>query len=379
MLSAMNVDEKTIVVTGIALQSCLGNLAQTWQTVLQGKSGIKIAQPFCNLPAFPMGLIQEKPLQLPILAQILLKTALDDAGLVPPLPDCGVVVGSSRGCQGIWETMALSKKAENWLDSLPHHAATATAHFIGTNAPVLSPMAACTTGIWAIAQGVELILQGKCDRVIVGAIETPITPLTLAGFSQMGALAKTGCYPFDQKREGLVLAEGGAILILETAELAKQRKAQIYGKVLGFGLTCDAYHISTPAPDLKSGLIAIKDCLSRSQLNTADIDYIHTHGTSTQLNDEREARIINTLFSKSVRVSSTKGATGHTLGASGAMGVVFCLMALKTGVLPPCVGLTEPAYNLNFVNTSTQSYPQYALCLSFGFGGQNGVIAVGKV
>lgn len=372
-------DEKTIVVTGIALQSCLGNLTETWQALLQGKSGLKIAQPFCNIPAFPMGLIQEKPLQLPTLTQILLKTALEDAGLIPPLPDCGVVIGSSRGCQGIFETMALSKKTENWLDSLPHHAATATAHLIETNAPVLSPMAACSTGIWAIAQGVELILQGKCDRVIVGAVETPITPLTLAGFSQMGALAKTGCYPFDQKREGLVLAEGGAILVLETVELAKQRKAQIYGKVLGFGLTCDAYQISTPAPDLKSGLMAIKDCLFRSHLNAADIDYIHTHGTSTQLNDDREAKIIQTLFKKTVPVSSTKGATGHTLGASGAMGVVFCLMALKTGVLPPCVGLTEPAYNLNFVNRFDKIDPQYALCLSFGFGGQNGVIAVGKV
>ncbi|PSF37415.1 3-oxoacyl-ACP synthase [Aphanothece hegewaldii CCALA 016] len=375
----MNVDDKTIVVTGIALQSCLGNLSQTWHSLIQGKSGIKKLKPFCNIPAFPMGLIQDKPLQLPTLTQILLKMALEDALLVPPLPDCGVVIGSSRGCQGIIETIALSKNTENWLDSLPHYAATTIAHLIETLAPVLSPMAACTTGIWAIAQGIELILQGKCDRAIVGAIETPITPLTLTGFSQMGALAETGCYPFDEKREGLVLGEGGAILVLETAELAAQRKAKIYGKVLGFGLTCDAYHMSAPAKDLKSGIIAVKDCLFRSQLNTEDIDYIHTHGTSTQLNDDREAKIINTLFSPSVAISSTKGATGHTLGASGALGVAFCLMALKTGILPPCVGLNRPAYKMNFVNSSCKNNPKYALCLSFGFGGQNGVIAVGKV
>ncbi|GFE71037.1 beta-ketoacyl-ACP synthase [Chroococcus sp. FPU101] len=374
----MNPEQKTIVVTGIALQSCLGNLAETWHFLQHGKSGIKILQPFADIPAYPMGLIQDKPLQLPTLTEILLQEALKDAGLVSPLSECGVVIGSSRGCQGLWETIVKEKKVENWLDSLPHYAATTTAHLIGTLGPVLSPMAACATGIWAIAQGLELILQGKCERALVGAIETPITPLTIAGFAQMGALAETGCYPFDQKREGLVLGEGGAILVLETADLAKQRNAQIYGKVLGFGLTCDAYHVSTPAPDLTSGLIAIKDCLFRSQLNISDIDYIHAHGTSTHLNDDREAKIIQTLFNPSVAVSSTKGATGHTLGASGAMGVAFCLMAIKTGVLPRCVGLTDTPYNLNFVKSAIQSYPQAALCFSFGFGGQNGVIAVAK-
>lgn len=374
----MNLEQKTIVVTGIALQSCLGDLTETWHALQQRQTGIKIQQPFTGLPAYPMGLIQDKPLQLSMLTQILCQKALDDASLVTPLPECGVVVGSSRSCQGLLEKMANGERVENWLECLPHYAATMIAQMIGTDAPVLSPMAACATGIWAIAQGIELIRQGKCDRALVGAIETPITPLTLAGFAQMGALAETGCYPFDQKREGLVLGEGGAILVLETVESAQQRNANIYGKVLGFGFTCDAYHVSTPAPDLISGRIAIKDCLLRSQLTPDAINYIHAHGTSTLLNDEREANMIQTLFSPTVAVSSTKGATGHTLGASGAMGVAFCLMAIKTGVLPPCVGLISTAYNLNFVNSHIQNYPQAALCFSFGFGGQNAVIAVGK-
>lgn len=363
----------------MGLLSSLGNLTETWQSLQEGESGIRILKPFPHLSAFPLALIGDKPLQLRAIVPTLIRAALEDAALVPPLPECAVVIGSSRSCQGLWETMMMEQTTENWLDSLPYYAATTAARLIETTSPVLAPMAACTTGIWAIAQGIELILQNQCQRAIVGAIETPITPLTLAGFAQMGALAQKGCYPFDRKREGLVLGEGGAILILETAELARRRNARIYGKILGFGLTCDAHHISTPAPDLKSGLIAVKDCLFRSRLNTEEIDYIHTHGTSTPLNDEREAKIIQTLFRHPVPVSSTKGSTGHTLGASGAMGVVFCLMALHTGVLPHCVGLTEPAYNLNFVKKLHKSLPQAALCLSFGFGGQNGAIAVGKV
>ena len=194
----------------------------------------------------------------------------------------------------------------------------------------------------------------------------------------MGVLGKTGCYPFDEDREGLVLGEGAAMLVLESAELALSRGASIYGQVLGFGLTCDAYHVSTPSPNNRSAILAIKQCLDRSNLRAVDIDYIHAHGTSTKLNDQREAELIEEVFPQGVSVSSTKGATGHTLGASGAMGAAFCLMALRDQQLPPCVGLKEPEFDLDLVTGPRRSEIRRVLCFSFGFGGQNAVIGLGK-
>ncbi|GAB4245243.1 MAG: beta-ketoacyl-ACP synthase [Stanieria sp.] len=367
-----------VVVTGIGLLTCLGSLSSTWQNLKEGKSGIKLTQIFPDLPLYPLGMIGESPVKLKTLTELVVEAALKDAGLEPPLVDCGVVIGSSRGCQADWEELASNQNYENWLETLPHQGAVLTANLLNTTAPVLAPMAACATGITAIARGFELIQTGQCQRVIVGAVEAPITKLTLAGFERMGALATTGCYPFALKREGLVLGEGGAVLVLETAELATRRQAKIYGKILGFGLTCDAYHISAPASNIHSGIMAIKQCLLRSNLQSKEIDYIHAHGTSTKLNDAHEAQLIQALFPQSVAVSSTKGATGHTLGASGAIGTAICLMALQEQRLPPCVGLSESEFGLDLVTVERQGEIQKVLCFSFGFGGQNAVLALEK-
>ena len=371
--------------TGIGLVSALGkSLEDSWQNLLLGKTGIKLHQIFPELGIVPLGLIAEKPSLLNTLAEIVVNSALQDAELVAPLFDCAVVIGSSRCYQASWEIMArqmyqeeAESNLDNWLNTLPQMNAIAIARKIGSTAAVLAPMAACATGIWAIAQATMLIKTGQYQRVITGAIEAPITPLTIAGFRQMGALAKTGAYPFDLQREGLVLGEGGAILILESAELAAQRQAKIYGEILGFGLTADAYHGNSPEPLGKSAIIAIKQCLERSHISPTDIDYIHTHGTATQLNDRIESKIIQHLFSPKLAISSTKGSTGHTLGASGALGVAFSLMALQQQILPPSVGLQQPEFNLNFIPSAQESKIQQVLCFSFGFGGQNAVIALG--
>ncbi|MDB9309280.1 beta-ketoacyl-ACP synthase [Aphanizomenon sp. CS-733/32] len=374
-----------VVVTGIGLVSALGeSLEDSWQNLLLGKTGIKLHQIFPELGIIPLGLIAEKPSLLNTLAEIVVNSALQDAELVAPLFDCAVVIGSSRSYQASWEIMArqmyqeeAESNLDNWLNTLPQMNAIAIARKIGSTAAVLAPMAACATGIWAIAQATMLIKTGQYQRVITGAIEAPITPLTIAGFRQMGALAKTGAYPFDLQREGLVLGEGGAILILESAELAAQRQAKIYGEILGFGLTADAYHGNSPEPLGKSAIIAIKQCLERSHISPTDIDYIHTHGTATQLNDRIESKIIQHLFSPKLAISSTKGSTGHTLGASGALGVAFSLMALQQQILPPSAGLRQPEFNLNFITSAQESKIQQVLCFSFGFGGQNAVIALG--
>ncbi|OBQ40784.1 MAG: 3-oxoacyl-ACP synthase [Aphanizomenon flos-aquae WA102] len=376
-----------VVVTGIALVSSLGkNLETSWRNLLLGKTGIKLHQPFPELGMIPLGLIAEKPFSLNTLTEIVVTSALQDAQLVAPLPDCGVVIGSSRSYQASWELMAqqvyqqeAGLNLDDWLNTLPQMNAIAVARQIGSTGAVLAPMAACATGISAIAQATMLIKTGQYQQVITGAIETPITPLTIAGFRQMGALAKTGAYPFDLQREGLVLGEGGAVFILESAELATQRQARIYGEILGFGLTADAYHGTSPQPEGKSAIMAIKQCLERSHILPTDIDYIHTHGTATQLNDRMESKIIQSLFPAKLAISSTKGSTGHTLGASGALGVAFSLMALQEQILPPCVGLQQSEYNLNFIISAQESKIQQVLCLSFGFGGQNAVIALGNL
>ena len=373
-----------VVVTGIGLASALGNLEASWNGLVEGRSGIRPCQPFLDLEPKPLALINHQPAKLVPLTQKIVLEALQDAGLKLPLSDCGVVVGSSRGNQAEWEKLSRqlyledeSTLLKSWLKTLPNAAAIAAAALLQTCAPVLSPMAACATGIWAIAQGYELIRSGQCQRVIAGAVEAAITPLTLIGFDRMGALAKTGCYPFDMDREGLVLGEGGAILVLESAAIANDRGAKIYGQILGVGLTADGHHVSAPEPESKAAIAAARQCLQRSHLSPQDIDYIHAHGTSTRLNDRNEAHLIQQLFPSGVPVSSTKGATGHTIGASGALGAAFCLLALKHKTLPPCVGLKSPEFDLDFVRTARSTAAENALCFSFGFGGQNAAIALG--
>jgi len=383
-----------VVVTGIGLLSALGSSLETsWLRLIAGESAIKLRQPFSELPPRPLGLIGETPAQLIPLIEQVVPAALKDAGLAPPLPDCGVEIGSSRSQQARWEQYLVNylryqaidpnycpeAHLEDWLGSLPHAGAIAAAKLVGATDTVLAPMASCATGIWSVARAFQLIQSGQCCRVLAGAVEAPVTRLTLAGFAQMGALAKTGCYPFDRHREGLVLGEGGAVFVLETAELAKNRGAKIYGQILGVGLTNDACAVNSSDPEGNIAQKAIAQCLNRSHLVAADIDYIHSHGTSTLLNDQFEANLIQKLFSPKVAVSSTKGSTGHTLGASGALGIAFSLMALKDGFLPPCVGLTEPEFDLNFVINAQANDLRNVLCLSFGFGGQNAAIALGKL
>lgn len=376
-----------VVVTGMGLQSALGTSLQTsWQNLIAGQSGIKIHQPFLELEPLPLGMIADRPQTLGEITAPILTSALLDAGLSlsSPLVDTGVVIGSSRGFQAQWEAITRSgytdnNQAENWLENLPHMNAIAIARKIGATGIVQAPMAACATGIVAIAQATSLIQSGQCHRVITGAIEAPITPLTITGFRQMGALAKTGAYPFDRERQGLVLGEGGVILVLESLELAQQRQAQIYGEILGFALTNDAYHPNAPDPSGKGAIIAIQKCLQRSFRQVSDIEYIHAHGTATIRNDTVESQIIQTVFTNHPYVSSTKGATGHTIGASGALGVAFSLMALKTQILPPCVGLNNSEFPLNLLNTAKEIPVQNIICWSFGFGGTNAAIALASI
>lgn len=379
-------------VTGMGLCSALGaTLEQSWSALVRGESGILMQQPFMTLPRFPLAMIGKQPAFLDSLLGAALDDLLKTVQVQTSVGRWGVVVGSSRGYQAEFERLSrdwhhreffkdILPSKPNWTWLYGQSPATMIAQKLGIFGPILAPRAACATGLWAIAQGVELIRSGQCDTVIAGAVEAPITPLTLTGFQRMGALAKDGAYPFDQRRTGFVLGEGAALLLLERRESAMQRGVQPYGQILGFGLTNDAHHINAPSQNSAAVIAAIQTCLTRSHLHPDQVDYIHAHGTATHLNDAAEASLIQAVFPSRTVVSSTKGATGHTLGASGAIGAAFCISALHRQQYPPCTGLQQPAYTLNFytlnLGLQSQNAPlKTALCLSFGFGGQNAAIA----
>ncbi|MEM9805392.1 MAG: beta-ketoacyl-ACP synthase [Cyanobacteria bacterium P01_D01_bin.56] len=365
-----------VVVTGVGLWTALGSSVETtWSGLLAGKSAIALRQPFLALPVMPLAMVDKYPKDPETLVTRVVKSALGDAGHDTPLKDCAVVVGSSRSYLNRWEAMARKELSldKSWLAALPCALSHRVAQVVGSCGPVLAPMAACATGLWALFHGYLLLQSGQCSRVVVAAVDATMTPLTLTGFRRMGAMAKNGCYPFDCDRSGLVLGEGAAAVVLETRETAIKPS---YGQILGFGLSNDAYHISSSRP---SGALAVaKQCLQRSGLQPSDIDYVHAHGTGTRLNDANEAYMIGQCLPQAA-ISSTKGATGHTLGAAGLVGTVLSLLSLKHQCLPPCVGLQNPEYALNFVQAKArEAVVNYAMCSSFGFGGQNAVVAIAR-
>ena len=371
-----------VVVTGIGLLTALGASADdNWQKLTAGESAIALRQPFLSLPPMPLAMAGKRPLLLDGIVRSVVQEAWIDAGLALGKGDnCGVVVGSSRSHLREWEAMTVRHQQDDfegdWLAALPHMPALMAAQMVESTGPLLAPMAACATGVWAIAQAADLIRSGQCDRVLAGAVESPITPLTMAGFSKMGALAKTGCYPFDRDREGFVLGEGGAVLVLESAEVARERNADIYGVVLSAGITNDSHHVSSFDPTYRMGKRAVEQCLRRSGLTADDIDAVHVHGTSTAQNDCMEAYLVERILGSQLPVMATKGATGHTLGASGAVILALSLMSLKRQQVLPCVGLKHPDFGLGFVETADKQRLRNLLCFSFGFGGQNAAIAL---
>ncbi len=395
----MSAADQSVVVTGIGLTTALGESAlTTWTSLMAGKSAIALRQPFLDLDPGPLAMIGKAPVNLSAMTQQLALAAWQDAAL--PLgagigatgdgDNCGTVVGSSRSHLQALENMALQHRQRpdqlkgDWLKALAHTPALAVAQTVGAKGPLLAPMAACATGVWAIAQAANLIRSGQCHRAIAGAVESPITRLTIAGFRKMGALAQTGCYPFDVAREGFVLGEGGALLVLESAALAAARGARVYGKILGAGLTNDSHHVSAFDPTYRMGQRAVDLCLARSGLSASEVDAVHTHGTSTMQNDQMEASLISALrqaqsaHSERLPVMASKGATGHTLGASGALTVALGLMSLHQQRLLPCVGLRTANFELDFVRQAEKMRLEKLLCFSFGFGGQNAVLALEK-
>lgn len=261
----------------------------------------------------------------------------------------------------------------------------------GAKGPNLSSVSACATGTHSIGDAYHMIARGDADAMFAGGTESTITPLAIGGFNVMKALStrnddpQAASRPFEKNRDGFVMGEGAGILILEEYESAKKRGADIYCEIVGYGLSSDAFHLTQPAPGGEGAARCIKMALNGAGLNPEQVDYINAHGTSTYFNDLYETMAIKTVFgdyAQRVMISSTKGMTGHGLGAAGGMEAAFSALVLKHGIVPPTINYEEPdpECDLDYVpNEARQVDCQVAISNSFGFGGTNATLAFRKI
>ncbi|MBE5999160.1 MAG: beta-ketoacyl-ACP synthase II [Eubacteriales bacterium] len=257
----------------------------------------------------------------------------------------------------------------------------------GARGPALPAVTACASGSNAVGEAMRLIRHGYADAVISGGTEAAVTPLAVAGFTNMQALSVAedpdeGALPFDRRRNGFVIGEGAAVLILEELEHAVKRGAKIYGEVCGYGSTCDAYHMTALNPDGESGARAMRMALEEAGYTERDLVYINAHGTGTPMNDVTETVIIKRALGEKAAakalISSTKSMTGHMLGAAGALEAMVCLLALRDRILPPTINLKErdEVCDLNYIpQTAVCTGASLAVSNSFGFGGHNACLA----
>ena len=249
--------------------------------------------------------------------------------------------------------------------------------------PSLTYVSACASSAHAIGECAELIKRGQADVMVSGGAEAAVLPLPIGAFATMHAMSRRNdapakaSRPFDKDRDGFVLSEGGAVLVLEEREHALARKAKIYGELVGYGATADAYHITAPSPEGEGNARAMKMALDQAGLRPTDIEYINAHGTSTQPNDREETAAIKRVFGEhahTLMVSSTKSMTGHLLGAAGALEAIACLLAMRDGCVPPTINYEtpDPALDLDYVPNQARAKPiRTALSNSMGFGGHN--------
>jgi 3-oxoacyl-[acyl-carrier-protein] synthase II len=327
--------------------------------------------------------------------------ALEDSKLEIPKIDSystGVIIGSGIGGIGTFE-----KQHKMLLENGPRRvspffipmmisniSAGEIAIKIGAKGPNGVITTACASSTHAIGMAFKLLQQGDAQVILSGGTEAAISPMALAGFCKMKALSirnnepSRASRPFDSERDGFIMGEGAGILILETLKHAKERNANIYAEIFGFGMTADAYHITAPAPDGEGAIRAMEIALGDAKINPSKIDYINAHGTSTPLNDKLETLAIKKVFGKhayDLKISSNKSMTGHLLGASGGVEAIATVLTIKNNIIPPTTNYNspDPECDLDYVpNKSEKGIVNYAISNSFGFGGHNGVIVLGK-
>ena len=402
-------EQRRVVVTGLGIVSPLGNdLDSTWSNIIRGKSGAGQITKFdpagfsttfaAELKGYneASGLSPKEIRRIDPFIQYALTAsdqAIKDSDL--SLDDIektriGVSIGSGIGGLGSIEDNALILGDKGPRKISPFFVPGAIINMASGNVaikynlqgPNISIVSACSSAGHSIGYSARTISYGDADIMITGGAEAGITPLGLAGFNAAKALStnnenpeQASC-PWDKKRDGFLLGEGAGILILEELESAKSRKAKIYGEVVGFGQSDDAYHITAPAEDGRGAYNAMINALNDFKEDHDKIDYINAHGTSTPLGDVIEAKAIAEIFKgrKNLSVSSTKSMTGHLLGAAGAIEAIFCLLAMRDSVIPPTINLNDPdnEFDLDLTpNKSKTKEVNFAMSNSFGFGGTN--------
>mgnify|MGYP001167935493 FL=1 len=401
--------KRRVVVTGLGIVSPLGNdLDTTWKNILNGESGAARITKFdasdfsttfaAELKGYDdiSGLTQKETRRIDPFVQYALTAsdqAITDANLALENLDTkriGVSIGSGIGGLGSIEDNSIILKEKGPKKISPFFVPGAIINMASGNVaikynlqgPNISIVSACSSAGHSIGYSARTISYGDADIMITGGSEAGITPLGLAGFNASKALStnnenpkKASC-PWDKKRDGFLLGEGSGILVLEELDFARNRGAKIYGEVVGFGQSDDAYHITAPAEDGRGAYNAMINALNDFKENPTLIDYINAHGTSTPLGDVIEAKAIAEIFkeNKSLSISSTKSMTGHLLGAAGAIEAIFCLLSMRDSIIPPTINLEDPdnEYNLDLTpNNSKTKEVNYSMSNSFGFGGTN--------
>ncbi|MEO7218092.1 MAG: beta-ketoacyl-ACP synthase II [Gemmatimonadaceae bacterium] len=409
---------RRVVVTGMGAVTPVGNsVTATWNALLAGTSGVAPITRF-DASKFPVRIAAEVKDLNPgeymdrkevkrsdvytQYAVVAAKMAMADArlgkagagGLDPDR--IGVIIGSGIGGlksfeeqHDVYRELGPSKISPFFIPMfIADIAAGIVSMHFNAKGPNYATVSACATSAHAIGDAFRTIQYGDADVMITGGAEATVTPMAIGGFANMKALSErndspsTASRPFDATRDGFVMGEGAGIVILEELEHAKARGATIYGEIVGYGATGDAYHLTAPAPDGEGAQRAMKRALRDGGLNPADVQYINAHGTSTPANDLNETRAIKAVFgeyAKSINVSSTKSATGHMLGAAGAVEFVVCTLVVREGIIPPTINYEhpDPELDLNFTpNVAVKRDVSAAISNSFGFGGHNACLAI---
>lgn len=403
-----------VVITGLGVVTSLGqNVEEFWREIAYGRSGVSPLFLFdaSSLPVRiasqikdfnPIGVISKKEtLRMDRFTQLALVAATEawkKAGLKEGGEDVGVVVGSGvGGLESILkEEAVLMERGPDKVSPflvpmmIANSACAQIAIRFRANGPSLAPVTACASSLHALGEAYQLIKWGEARIIISGGAEAPITPLALAGFSNMGALSRRNdepekaSRPFDLFRDGFVMGEGAGILILESLESAQERGAHIYAEILSFAASTDAFHITAPEPNGHAVAQMIRRALAEASLLPQEIDYINAHGTSTLLNDRIETKVLKEVFSDHaprLLVSSTKSMIGHLLGAAGAVETIASILSLERGIVPPTINLEnpDPECDLNYVpNSAFKKNVRKIMKLSYGFGGHNACLILGK-
>ncbi|MDD8012416.1 MAG: beta-ketoacyl-ACP synthase II [Acidobacteriota bacterium] len=408
---------RRVVVTGIGMITPTGkNREENWDNIRSGRSGIgpitrfdaqhhasRIAGEVKNYDANQYFDRKEVRKFDPFIQFALIASdeAVKDSGLDLGTIDkerAGVYIGSGIGGIHTIEVNkeVLMQKGPDRISPffLPACIANLAAGQVsikfGFKGPNLANCTACATGTHAIGDSTRIIQRGEADIMIAGGAEYPITPLGVAGFTAMRALStrndqpEKACRPFDKGRDGFVIAEGSALLMLESLEHARQRGARIYAEVAGYGFTSDAFHMTAPDPEADGAYRAMRNAVADAGLKPEDIVYINAHGTSTELNDKLETLAIKRLFGEyasKLAISSTKSMTGHMLGATGSAEAAFTALAITHSFIPPTINYDTPDPDCDLNYTPNQGVAReipYALSNSFGFGGTNASILLKK-